>query len=160
VVEVGISYQHKLPRTCHSPVWKGYSSVLLTKRLARYLRNAGRMGWVCGWWGCMTYHLLSVQKHFTRSDRINQLWSNKYSILWVCVYILAWVIRHANSTFSAQHYIFIYGHSCSTILFYIISWMAYFLKKLFEHKMCVLIIPTTFFLKYFSFYKEFRKMLS
>jgi len=43
VVEVGIFYQHKLPITCHIPVWKGYSSVLVTKRLARYLKNAGRM---------------------------------------------------------------------------------------------------------------------
>jgi hypothetical protein len=42
-------------------------------------------------------------------------------MLLVCVCILARVIRHANTTFPAQHYIVIYGLSRSNIVFHITS---------------------------------------
>jgi hypothetical protein len=76
-VEVGIFYQNKLPRTCHSPLWKGYSSVLVSKGLARYLRNAGRMGWggvgwVNSWCSYITYQLQSVQEHLSHHPQAHQ----------------------------------------------------------------------------------------
>ena len=58
-----------------------------------------------------------VVKHFTRSDAMNQLWSHKHEILWVCVCILALVTLHQNRIFSPSHFTVTSGLSSSTRFF-------------------------------------------
>ena len=64
--------------------------------------------------------------------------------MWVCLY-RALVIQHTKRIFSAHHYIVICGLSGCTIVFphYVING-SIFEKKIFNHKMSVLIFVTTF----------------
>ena len=92
-------------------------------------------------------------KHFTKSDGINHLWSNKYQILLVCVCSLVLVIQHTNSIFPMQHYIVMCGLSGCTIFFQ--SHKRHdFWKKFIEYKMCVLTSSKTFLWNIFHFKKN------
>ena len=55
------------------------------------------------------------------SDRIIQLWSNKYQMLGLCICILAFVIQHAKHIFSIQCYIVMCALSGYTVFSHITS---------------------------------------
>jgi len=66
---------------------------------------------------------------------------NMYDIFWVRVCSL----RYPACIAYASYYIFVRGLSGCTIFFHNISWKVHLSETIFEHRMCVLILPTTFF---------------
>ena len=69
---------------------------------------------------------------------------NQHQILWLCAYILALVIRHANHILSVPHSILICGLSDATISFHTILLTAQFLQKKLLDIKCVLNFSTNF----------------
>jgi hypothetical protein len=102
-------------------LWPFYTYILAIRNADRSLRRFS------------VFESFSI-KDFTRSDGINQLWSSKYYVLWVCVCILALVIRHRNLILSAPHYMPICGLSGCTLFFYIISQRHDIRTKVIENK--------------------------
>jgi hypothetical protein len=73
----------------------------------------------------------------------------------ICVRV-AFLVQHAK-----RRHIIVCGLSGSTIFFDIFSYTAWFsVKKFMQHKLCVLILSTNFYLQYSLFQEEFSEILS
>ena len=76
-------------------------------------KNQKNVGLLMTFWECADrnersavvqfLNLCVALKRFMRSDGINQLWNNKYKILWACLGILSSVTRHAIKIFSVPN---------------------------------------------------------